>query len=110
MTTTETIKLGRIGVDSGTMMLCDPCYVIGKETKDWTTVCEELKQMEEGLILNVNDHNFANGAIFSTGGDGSFPVELEVVDLGKRQGKRVVSAKITFIEKNELHEWLSKIK
>ena len=31
-------------------------------------------------------------------GDGSFPVELEVVDLGPRQGKRVVSAKITFME------------
>ena len=104
MSETKTIQLGRIGVDSGTMMLCDPSYALGakpngySKTKDWSSVCQELAQMEEGLILELNDHNFANGAIFSTGGDGSFPVELEVVDLGKRQGKRVVSAKITFME------------
>jgi hypothetical protein len=101
---TEIIELGHIGVDSGTMMLCDPCYVMGRDTKSWENVCNEIKDGREGMILRVNDSDYADGSVFSTGfGDGSYPVEIEVGDFGEL-GKRVVSAKITFIDDEEMSE------
>jgi hypothetical protein len=105
----EIIELGNISVDSGTMMLCDPCYIFQDEkTKSatWSDFIDRMRSNgmdgdEKGCVLNLNDHDFANGSVFSTGfGDGSYPVEIEVGDFGK-WGKRVVSAKITFIDDME---------
>ena len=50
------VNLGGIGVDTGTMMVCDPCYVIGKETESWKEFCD--KKLDGGYYEN-------NGDIFS---------------------------------------------
>ena len=111
--TTEIIELGRIGVDSGTMMLCDPCYIFQDEKTKSATWSDFIDRMnlngmdgnKKGCVLSLNDHDFANGSVFSTGfGDGSYPVKIEVGDFGK-WGKRVVSAKITFIDDEEMSEY-----
>ena len=100
----ELIELGKIGVDSGTMMMCDPCYVMGGMTKDWKTICKEMKGMVFGKNISLNDNDFADGVIFRTGlGDGNYAVTLEIVNRGK-WGKRVKSATITFIEDEDLTE------
>ena len=110
--------LGTIGVDSGTMMFCDPCYVIKEMNKleeeyffsdsqlDWEEFCKTrlvtLKEGVNGSVVNLNNDSYADGAIMNTGfGDGSYKVEIEEGDFGK-YGKRVVSAKITFIQPKDL--------
>jgi len=115
---TETISLGTIGVDSGTMMFCDPCYVIKKLNNleedysnsesplDWEEFCEtrlsSLYESSNGSVVRLNDYDYADGAIMNTGfGDGSYKVEIEEGDFGDF-GKRVVSAKITFIQPKDL--------
>ena len=109
--------LGTIGVDSGTMMFCDPCYVIEEMNKleeeyfstnppiDWEEFCKTrlvtLKEGVNGSVVNLNNDSYADGAIMNTGfGDGAYQVEIEEGDFGEF-GKRVVSAKITFIEPHD---------
>ena len=99
----ETYEIGKIGVDSGTMMLCDPSYVMGSDTKtkEWNEVCDNLSDMKFGKYIRLNKKNFADGVMFETGfGDGSYPVTIDVVDCGK-SGKRVKSATITFIDEGQ---------
>ena len=115
---TKTISLGTIGVDSGTMMFCDPCYVIKKLNNleeeyfdsesplDWEEFCEtrlsSFNESSSGSVVRLNDYDFADGAIMHTGfGDGCYEVEIEEGDFGDF-GKRVVSAKITFIQPKDL--------
>jgi len=109
--------LGTIGVDSGTMMFCDPCYVIRELNNleeeycnsdsplDWEEFsATRLSALYEGngSVVSLNDYNFADGAVMHTGfGDGCYEVEIEEGDFGKF-GKRVVSAKITFIQPKDL--------
>jgi len=112
----ETIELGTVGVDSGTMMLCDPCYVMGRdtETKEWGEVIDEMYSKDRtrnhkfGQELNLNNNDFANGVVFDTGfGDGTYDVTIDVVDLGKWGGKKVKSATITFFTEEEVEDLLS---
>ena len=111
---TKTIKLGQIGVDSGTMMFCDPCYVIKNKHERWNV--PEWKQFlptldnaldggeRNGSVVKLSKKDFSNGVVMNTGfGDGAYEVEIEEGDFGKF-GKRVVSAKITFIQPEELEE------
>ena len=104
----RTVKLGSIGVDTGTMMFCDPCYVIGKETGSWEEFCEKKYDSEfdekNGDIVSLSKTDFSNGAVFHTGfGDGAYQVELEVGDFGE-WGERVISANITFITQEDIEK------
>ena len=72
---------------------------------DWEEFCKTrlvtLKEGVNGAVVNLNNDSYADGAIMNTGfGDGAYQVEIEEGDFGEF-GKRVVSAKITFIEPHD---------
>ena len=61
-----------------------------------------LHGSSNGSVINLNDEDFADGVVMNTGfGDGCYEVEIEEGDFGDF-GKRVVSAKITFIQPKDL--------
>ena len=108
--TTTTREIGKIGVDSGTMMFCDPCYVLQnpKVQEDWMDFVDNkmsfiFKEFRNADVVQLNEvDEFAHGAIMTTGfGDGCYSVEIEEGDFGN-WGTRVVSAKITFIDQEEI--------
>ena len=76
-----TKTIGHIGVDSGQMLLVDPCYIeYPKQLKDRRYSVDSL------------------GAICETGwGDGLYPVEVDIC----KKTNRICSMKITFIDERE---------
>ena len=99
--------IGYIGVDSGQMMLCDPCYIDSmwekKDTKDFSDLSEfEGKFSYLGAAqatLSENQVGFLDkgaGAVCSTGwGDGSYPVYVTF------EGNRVSEMRIVFMGAEE---------
>jgi hypothetical protein len=127
---TERIKLGSIGVDSGQMMLCDPCYIESswkkgefngekieemKKSKEYefgysgacaATLQEEGPKAHIGDILGrySPDSEDGTGAVCSSGfGDGCYEVWVEVEDHGP-WGRRVSKMEIIFIGDEEEDE------
>lgn len=107
--------IGDIGVDSGQIMICDPCYVSQFDSKDgdfdfgasdrdkplntafsYAGACETtLAKSQAGVIGN------GLGAVTSSGfGDGRYPVYVEFSDQGD-WGRRVKSMTIVFIDDSE---------
>lgn len=85
-------RVGTIGVDSGQMMLVDPCYAlnVGVDYKDLLDAY--------GDDFNVDTIEFCNGIVSSTGfGDGSYDVFIKTVEEPV-WGHRVAEMKIVFIE------------
>lgn len=108
--------IGHVGVDSGQMMLCDPCYIesswdradtefdFGASDRDTPTntnfsyagACETTLARKQAGVLGRG-----TGAVCSSGfGDGSYPVYVEFSDEGA-WGRRVKSMTIVFIEDDE---------
>ena len=88
----ERIKIGQVGVDSGTLMLIDPCYVIGDKWNE--------KYYKEEVCGDW--HNYKqlknSGVIFSSGlGDGIYEVYATISNK-KEEGKRVKKVEIILIE------------
>jgi hypothetical protein len=99
--------IGHIGVDSGQMMLCDPCYIDSiwekKGTKDFNDLsafegefnylgaCQStLSDKASGILKN------GVGAVCSTGwGDGSYPVYVTY------EGDRISEMRIVFMSDEE---------
>ena len=99
--------IGHIGVDSGQMMLCDPCYIDSiwekKSTKDFNNLsafegefnylgaCQStISDKSSGILRN------GVGAVCSTGwGDGSYPVYVTY------EGDRISEMRIVFMSDEE---------
>ena len=84
-------RVGHIGVDAGLLWLGDPCYVLPDDSthnpgRDWETFAETMLTLPSPQVKNFN----GLGVCLSTGGDGSFPVDVTLVD------GRVQSVKVTF--------------
>lgn len=75
---TSLMKVGAVGVDSGRIMLLDPCNE-GKRTSD--VECEYLP----GVRIVLRDEIPLGVIVATPGGDGVFPVIAEIVD-GKLNG------------------------
>ena len=92
-------RVGTIGVDSGQMMLVDPCYVL----RDSRRENEKGADYNDLLDAYGDDYSrdtleFSNGIVSSTGfGDGSYDVFIKTSDEGD-WGNRVAEMKIVFIE------------
>lgn len=78
MSETSLMKVGAVGVDSGRIMLLDPCNE-GKRTSD--VECEYLP----GVRIVLRDEIPLGVIVATPGGDGAFPVIAEIVD-GKLNG------------------------
>jgi len=110
--------IGTIGVDSGQMMLSDPCYV--KDFAESDDVVEMMEAMKDGSDdsysyigacsqsntpqqagVLVNDIGAEMGVVCSSGfGDGGYPVYVKRHDFGE-WGKRVVEMKIEFVNEQQ---------
>jgi hypothetical protein len=88
------IEVGRCGVDSGQIMIVDPCYVIDNEfgEAEYEECCRATLDTEDnaGPIMR----NLA--VVASSGiGDGYYPVYATIEDLGG-WGERIVKLEIDF--------------
>tara|TARA_B100000470_G_scaffold192657_1_gene160307 strand:+ start:50 stop:415 length:366 start_codon:yes stop_codon:yes gene_type:complete len=107
ITMTEWELVGTCGVDSGQIIVVDPCYVISdesdldkfKESGDYNdvdaTYDELLKERDKGNSLT---DAFKFGIVTNTGfGDGEYKVYIKKESQGD-WGERVSELKIVFIE------------
>lgn len=95
--------VGTLGVDSGQMMLCDPCYIRkdfdneygeGGDPMSYSGACNAtLSNQGFGFLTNTNSYNLAF-ACSSGYGDGVYPVYI------KRDGDHIAEMKIVFIGKD----------
>jgi hypothetical protein len=116
MSKTEEKLIGHVGVDSGQIMITDPCYIDSqwKETEyigdngepneaglypfDYAGCCDAtLSEGQAGALRFAMGHEGA-GVVTSAGfGDGSYPVYATFSDEGD-WGTRVKSIRVEFIE------------
>jgi hypothetical protein len=99
--------VGTLGVDSGQMMLCDPCYikkdfenglVTTNDTMSYNGACEAtLSNAGFGFLSGTYGVKLAF-ACSSGYGDGVYPVYI------KRDGGRIAEMKIVFIGKDHEDE------
>jgi hypothetical protein len=107
--------IGDIGVDSGQIMICDPCYIESSWEDDndfspgsskrekpentnfsYAGACETTLAKSQAGIIGPG-----LGAVTSSGfGDGRYPVYVEFSDEGA-WGRRVKSMTIVFIDDSE---------
>jgi hypothetical protein len=83
--------IGYCGVDSGMLMIIDPCYVVGKDSTmneycdSWKKACEEIFCVEGHKKDDPYDVYKLGIAVDTTYGDGTYPVYLETTKNGKRR-------------------------
>jgi len=101
------IKLGVAGVDSGQLLITDPCYINSewKKNEDFEKLeqkgefsyagcCNKTLSKEKGGQLNFKMGHAGAGVVFSSGlGDGTYEVWGKVMDI-KDWGERIVEVKI----------------
>ena len=81
-------KIGSFGVDSGTVMIVDPCYVLDGEGKyplsfghDWGEFVVMNLMDEAGNHLDSKQLHGEMGVVSSTGyGDGVYPVYARMAE------------------------------
>jgi len=98
----KTIKIGEVGVDSGTILVTDPCYI-----KDDYNYEEIVKP-----VLGENLYGQTNGDlsfITTSGlGDGVYPIYANIIE-DETWGRRVESIMIQFIFDIDVEpDWLDK--
>lgn len=100
------VLIGRCGVDSGQIMITDPCYVIddGFSEADYQTVCDiTLSEESAGPLMYEKGHE-GKAVVSSTGiGDGYYPVYATYDDLGD-WGERITKLEIDFSDHCLLEE------
>lgn len=79
-------EIGQVSVDSGTVMLVDPCYVAGKSHAE---IVRDFEAMKQSICNSPDPHSHYPIArqlgrlavIASTGwGDGGYPVYAQIKD------------------------------
>lgn len=66
-------------VDSGQLLIVDPCYVL--DGKQYDAACLSSDPPEDGKE-HIFSPPFGSGVVFSTGGDGMYPVHVEFDSTG----------------------------
>ena len=94
------VLVGRCGVDSGQIMITDPCYVVddGFTDADYEKACEiTLSQDGAGPLMYEKGHE-GKAVVSTTGiGDGYYPV-YATYDEMEDWGQRIVKLEIDFSE------------
>lgn len=120
----KVVKIGEVGVDSGQLMLCDPCYIKSEwSERSFDTLDVDMNdpaqksqfdgefsyvgccvsRQVEGVAgqLNYRRGHAGVGVVTNTGlGDGCYPVYAEIQDMGT-WGRRVVKIWVDFIGEEE---------
>lgn len=116
----STILIGYVAVDSGQLMLCDPCYLASwkdqheweKETADqdgmysfsYNGACGATLSNELAGQLKFNAGHLGAGVAFAPGyGDGLYPVYATYV-TDSTWGKRIAKVEIVMIDDEEEEE------
>jgi hypothetical protein len=93
--------IGFVGVDSGSLMIGDPCYL--DDPEDWNPklydkcICGDLCESEEGFT-QINEMCQDQAVAFSSGfGDGVYEVQALIKDYGEN-GKRIKEVRVILIE------------
>ena len=106
------IRLGVAGVDSGQLMVCDPCYLgdwVDNQSNDavpdgdfsYAGACKKTIEAEGGQ-LNFKAGHAGAGVVFTSGfGDGCYEVLAKVTDYGD-MGQRVEEVRIKLIGKSNI--------
>jgi hypothetical protein len=104
--------IGYFGVDSGQVMIGDPCYLgkfkndeyrdkqVGKSNYSYSGACKETMSKEQGGTLK-NDIGAEMAVVASTGfGDGSYPVIAHYENYGEngQDDIRIKKLEILFIQ------------
>lgn len=92
------LRVGSVGVDSGMIMLGDPCYVAADShpdhpVHDWGRFLDELRRQggEDWQTAEME-----GAVVVSSGyGDGEYPVEVRM------EGGRVAAVRVTFIPEGD---------
>jgi hypothetical protein len=97
------IQMGMVGVDSGTIAICDPGYLIQDE-ETWNKFCDKmLPKMERGggtAMMNPPGGRRPLVAVVTSGqGDGMYPVEVRFV------ADMIVEARIRFMSDEDAHAY-----
>lgn len=113
----STQQIGFVAVDSGQLMLCDPCYVIdffsdeeynpqpadenGFYPFSYNGACGATISNEMAGQLHFNRGYAGAGVAFATGyGDGLYPV-YATYRTSSAWGKRIAKIEIVFIDEDE---------
>lgn len=110
------VKIGVVGVDSGQLVICDPCYIDhegeGKELNDYRHLMDlraktgggDLNKAEDFLQLNYDLGHKGLGVLFNAGlGDGEYEVFATIGDV-PGWGERVKKVEIMLIEPEHVLE------
>jgi hypothetical protein len=94
------VKIGVVGVDSGMLVVCDPCYINhnGKQTElnNYTKLCERMH--DSHLQLKYDLGHAGLGVVFSSGlGDGVYEVWATIGNV-KGWGERVKKVEVILID------------
>jgi hypothetical protein len=100
----ERVLIGHVPVDSGQMMVVDPCYI--RDNDFYGNACSaSLSDNQAGAFSVTGNSSFADAVCSSTGyGDGMYPVFIEYEDCGD-WGRRVKSITVEFISDEEYDGW-----
>ena len=98
--TTDEVKIGSIYVDSGTVWVGDPCYVLGQDASHGVNEVGDLFAKIQDSEHDQDGHSAPLGkgiGIASTTGwgDGEYPV------YARKVGNRIAELRIVFITDEE---------
>jgi len=79
------VQFGMAPVDSGMLLIADPCYLRDFGEITYQNFCEDLKGSHEEVSLPSG--GLANGLLFSPGGDGCFVIYGEYEDMNPKLPK-----------------------
>ena len=93
--------IGKVGVDSGTMYLGDPCYISNDKRlhsdEGWQDFCKEVLTASGKFDLGHTQIGKGTAVVTETGyGDGVYPVYITRGDEG-----RVKSLTVVFLDEEE---------
>lgn len=93
----EETLAGYVDVDSGTMLIGDPCYYgIDNPMSDWSSFCDLIAGKQITRIPHVLGHEGRGIVVHAGLGDGTYPVYVTVRNVDG-WGERVTEMRIDFM-------------
>ena len=85
----KVLYIGEVGVDSGQILMTDPCYVLQEDdyhkdirAKLWKKATTDITSVSP-ILDEKNIRMSGLGVIVRTGSDGGFPAYVELNDAGE---------------------------